>query len=95
MKPRFQADASLKAAIVDGVRRREPLIDFRAARGVLPEGMDDPTVLMVGANDARILISHDVHTMPLHFADFVDKTGRSPGVFLIPQKISIADSMPL
>jgi hypothetical protein len=31
MKPRFQADSSLTVAIVNGVRRREPSIDFRPA----------------------------------------------------------------
>ena len=61
MKPRFQADASLKAAIVDGVRRREPSIDFRPASGVLPEGVDDLGVLELAASDGRILVSHDVH----------------------------------
>jgi hypothetical protein len=93
MKLRLQADASLKAAIVDGVRRREPSIDFRPAGGVLPEGVDDLTVLRLAAGEGRILVSHDVHTMPMHFANFVDQEGRSPGVFLIPQKISIAESI--
>jgi hypothetical protein len=93
MKARFQADASLRSAIVDGVRRREPSIDFRSAHGVLPDGMADPDVLALATSDGRILVSHDVHTMPGHFADLGEMSGRSSGVFLIPQKLPISEAI--
>ncbi len=93
MRPKFQADTSLKSAIVDGVRRREPSIDFRAAHGVLPDGMADPDVLAASAQDGRILVSHDVHTMPGHFAAFLRKSGSSPGVFLISQELPVAEAI--
>src|SRR5437879_1341710 len=91
MRSRFQAGASLKAAIADGVRRREPSIDFRAAYGGLPDAMEDPDVLALAASAGRILVSHDVHTMPGHFAEFIGKGGLSPGVFLVPQKLSTSE----
>jgi len=92
MKARFQADASLRAAIVSGVRRREPSIDFLSAR-VLADKTPDPIVLALAAADDRILVSHDVHTMPGHFADFVRSAGSSPGLFLIPQRLPVVESI--
>lgn len=41
MKIRFQADADLRFPIVKGVKRREPVIDFRTANEAELEGIDD------------------------------------------------------
>jgi hypothetical protein len=34
------------------------------------EGISNPEVLALAASDDRVLITHDVHTMPKHFSDF-------------------------
>lgn len=47
MKARFQADADLKHAIVNGVRRRVPSIDFQRAGEVPLDGVPDPEVLAI------------------------------------------------
>ena len=47
-------------------------------------GMPDPEVLKLAAGEQRILVSHDLDTMPRHFWDFL-KAQESPGVFLISQ----------
>jgi hypothetical protein len=47
-------------------------------------GLDDPTVLGIAAEEGRWLVSHDVNTMPEHFARFVE-TRTSAGVILISQ----------
>ncbi len=90
MKPRFLADADLHLDVVTGVLRREPAIDFQSASEVLAEGMQDPEVLALAAQEERILVSHDVSTMPGHFQRFLATGGESPGVFLIPQSLPIA-----
>lgn len=41
MKPRFLADADLKLAIVIGVKRREPSVDFMSAQAARLEGLED------------------------------------------------------
>ncbi|MFN0108289.1 MAG: DUF5615 family PIN-like protein [Blastocatellia bacterium] len=86
MKIRFQADADLRFPIVKGVRRREPLIDFQTANEAALEGIADPVVLKIAADDGRLLVSHDVSTMPENFANFIE-TQASPGVVLIPQEL--------
>lgn len=88
MKIRFQADADLNQHIVLAVRRRQSAIDFQTADDAGIRGLPDPEVLAAAARAARILVSHDFHTMPAHFADFLAKQ-HSPGVFLISQDLPI------
>ena len=93
MKLRFQADADLNHAIVTGVLRRSGSLDFRRASAVPLSGLADPTVLALAADDARVLVSHDVNTMPVHFQDFIENR-TCPGLILIPQtRVSIGDSI--
>jgi hypothetical protein len=81
VSPRFQADADLHFDIVAGVLRREPSIDFQSAQEAVEEGWDDRSVLEFAAADERILVSHDVSTMPAHFASTMAHRS-SPGVIL-------------
>ncbi len=41
------------------------------------------------ASDGCILVTHDVHTMPKHFSDFLLGGGTSPGVLLVRQRVPI------
>ena len=76
MSIRFLADADLDYAIVQGVRRREPAIDFNSANDAGLEGLPDNRVLEVAAEEGRVLVSHDKHTMPVQFAARI-RSGRS------------------
>lgn len=88
MKLRFQADADLNEDIVKGVLRREPEVDFRTATAAGMRGLSDLEVLVMAAEEGRILVSHDRKTMPRTFAQFIQgKT--SPGLFLISQKTDL------
>jgi hypothetical protein len=88
LRVRFLADANLDQDIVAGVLRREPEVDFELPQGVLPDGMKDPEVLSVAAALGRILVTHDVRTMPGHFREFIAKTA-CPGLILIPTSMPI------
>jgi predicted nuclease of predicted toxin-antitoxin system len=89
----FLADADLNRAIVDGCLRQERAIDFaRASEAGLP-GRKDPEVLTIAANLGRVLVSHDISTMPVHFEGFLRAGSRSPGVLLISQTVSIRDAI--
>ena len=70
------------------MKRREPSIDFLSALAAELEGVEDPDVLAIAADEDRILVSHDVGTMPRHFRDFVSRQ-HSPGVLLISQKVPV------
>ena len=93
MRPKFQADADLHSEIVAGVLRREPAVDFQSAQEAFEEGLGDEDVLEVAASEGRILISHDVSTMPDHFHEFLTRRGNSPGVLLLPQSVPLVQAI--
>ena len=71
-----------------GLRRREPMIDFRDAHAGLVIGLSDFEVLSAAATEGRILVSHDRRTMPAHFARFLG-TYLSPGLIIVDQDLGI------
>jgi hypothetical protein len=74
VRTRFLADANLNHQIVAGILRREPDVDF--LWGVLADltGLPDSQVLALAAADRRILVTHDVHTIPLLLLNFSRQT---------------------
>lgn len=88
MKIRFQADADLNPDIVVGVQRRERQIDFRTADEAGLRGLNDLQALALAARDGRILVTHDLKTMPSYFAEFI-RTNTSPGLFIVSQKTDL------
>ncbi|MBF6591607.1 MAG: DUF5615 family PIN-like protein [Ktedonobacterales bacterium] len=90
---RFQADANLNAVIIKGTLRRQPLVDMRTAEVAGLAGVPDPEVLARTAQAARVLVSHDFHTLPGHFADFLASGQHSPGVLLLHQTLPVAQAI--
>ncbi len=93
MKVRFLADADLNRPIVSGVLRREPSLDFLTAQAAGLRRIKDPEVLALAAEHQRVLVSHDVGTMPAHFRAFRNAGKHSYGVFLIPQSLDIGTAI--
>ncbi len=90
MKIRFQADNDLHEDILRATKRLQPGIDFqRAPEMNLHTGIADPEVLRLCAEEDRILVTHDRHTMPGHFLDFIQQQD-SPGVFIVSRKLPIS-----
>ena len=88
MKVRFLADANFNRRIVAGVRRRETQVEFLSAEQVNLVGVPDLDVLALAAAETRILVSHDVRTMPAAFAEFI-VANNSSGVILLAQSLDI------
>lgn len=88
MKLRFQADNDLDQRIVTAVKRLEPSIDFQTAPAIRLHRVADPDVLALTAQEGRVLVSHDMRTLPDHFRDFI-ASQTSPGVIIVSQKLSI------
>ena len=85
---RFQADADLNEGILLAAIRRLPALDFQSATEA---GLTDPQVLALSAGQDRILVPHDMRTMPHHFASFIEEH-RSPGVIVVPQSMRPAQA---
>ena len=89
MTLRFQADVNLHQLILRAVCRREPALDFHTAEAAGLGGLLDPEVLARTADEGRVLVTHDLQTMPRHFAAFITAR-QSAGLLLIPQSLPIA-----
>jgi hypothetical protein len=72
--------------------RHFPAVDFRTAHEASLEGVPDEQVLEIAAREGRILVSHDLSSMPTHFTNFTSNHD-SPGVLLIPQSLSIKQAV--
>jgi predicted nuclease of predicted toxin-antitoxin system len=92
MRIRFQADADLNQAIVAGVLRREPTIDFQAANTADLSSLSDLEVLSLAAQAGRMLVSHDQRTMPRYFAEFIT-TQTSSGVIIVLQSLPTSEAI--
>jgi predicted nuclease of predicted toxin-antitoxin system len=89
---RFQADADLKQAIVTGVIRQQPTIDFQSANQAGLEGLQDAEVLALAAQQGRILVTHDLRTMPTEFGQFIG-ANTSAGVLVISQNLPVSEAI--
>lgn len=81
----YQADADLNQAILTGVLRREPVIDFQTASAAGLQGLNDLEVLALAAQQGRILVTHDRRTVPAYFAEFIS-SNQSTGVLIVSKK---------
>ena len=92
MKVRFLADANFNQKIVAGLLLREPGIDFALPQSMIPERMKDPDVLDLAHLSGRIVVSHDVTTMPHWFGQCIEERGCA-GLILVPEKVPIRDTI--
>jgi hypothetical protein len=92
MKVRFQADADLNQAIVTGVLRREPTVDFQTVNVSNLSGLSDLEVLSFVVQESRVLVSHDQRTMPRYFAEFI-VTQTSSGVIIVLQSLPVSEAI--
>ena len=88
MRVRFQADADLKEPIVLAVKRSVPEINFQTATAAGLEGLEDPAVLSIAAQEGRVMVSHDRRTMPYHFGEFITNK-ESAGLIVVSQRLPI------
>ena len=88
-RPRFLADEDLNHAIVRGLIRREPSVEFATVVDTGLAGTSDDGVLDFAAENSLLLVSHDVNTMRA----LAEKRGAvEPGTYgllLVPQSAPI------
>lgn len=93
MKIQFQADADFNQNIVRAVWRQEPAIDFQTAHEAGLRAISDLEVLAYAAREGRLLVSHDLTTMPHHFAAFIMSGETSAGLLILRQQLSILQTL--
>lgn len=93
MSPRFLADENIDSDLVLGLRRRIEEIDIVRVQDVGLRTADDPEVLQWAADDGRILITHDLKTIPGFVGDRLIAGLPMPGVILVPSTLPIAQAI--
>ena len=61
---RLAADENLKGALVRGLLRRNPTLDIVRAQDAGLQGADDEQILAWTAREGRVLLTHDIKTVP-------------------------------
>lgn len=89
----FLTDENFDLRIVAGLQRRQPQIDVVTAAEASILGLPDLRVLAYAAEHHRILLSHDVKTMPAHFDAFLASGRHSPGLLLVAQALPIREAI--
>jgi Domain of unknown function (DUF5615) len=88
MRVKFLADVNFDRRIVEGVLRRESLVDFQTSDEAELSGRNDLEVLEIAASLQRLLVTHDRKTMPKAFGAFANNS-QSFGVLVVPQKLNL------
>ena len=88
--PRFLADEDFNNHIVKGLRRRSPATDIVRVQEVGLDHAKDPVVLAWAAANERMVVTHNISTMP-GFADQRIEAGQPmPGVIVSPRRLTVA-----
>lgn len=90
--PRFLADEGFNMDVAVGLRRRYPGLDLITTQDARLLHAPDQRILDETRRLDRILLSHDVHTMPGYFYQALSHLSADeylPGVLLIAQEAPI------
>jgi hypothetical protein len=90
---RLVADENLNKAIIDGLLRRSHEIDIVRVQDVGLSGAPDSQVLAWAAEQDRILVTHDINTVPAEAYYRISASLPMPGVIIVPTSISIGDAI--
>ncbi|HKI32038.1 MAG TPA: DUF5615 family PIN-like protein [Gemmataceae bacterium] len=80
---RLLSDENFRGDIVRGVLRRQSDLDIVRVQDVGLSGVVDPDILEWAATQGRILLTHDVKTVPGFAYDRVRAGQPMPGVFVV------------
>jgi predicted nuclease of predicted toxin-antitoxin system len=87
---RLLADENLNHDLIRGVLRRMPSLDLVRVQDVGLREADDPSVLEWAAKERRIILTHDVNTMPAFAFDRIQRNQAMPGILVISQQAALA-----
>jgi hypothetical protein len=90
---RFLADENFDNRILAGLRRRLPALDVVRVQDVGLIGAEDPEVLAWAAQEDRILLTHDVATVPDFAYERVVAGVAMPGVLEVPFDMPIGQAI--
>jgi len=90
---RLAADENFNGYIVRGLLRLNPNLDILRVQDTGVSEADDPTVLEWAAREGRILITHDVNTVPRFAYERVLAGKPMPGIFEVSDSVPIGEAI--
>jgi hypothetical protein len=89
MPLQFLADEDFRRCILRALRRHHPGMDVLRVQDVGLAGAHDLTILEWAAREGRVLLTHDVSTMPVYAYERIGQGLPMPGVFVISQALPL------
>jgi hypothetical protein len=90
---RLVSDENFNGDIVRGLLRRHPKLDVVRVQDVGLRQTSDPDILDWSAKQVRVLLSHDVSTVPPAAYQRVNEGQPMPGVFIMPDRMPIGQAI--
>lgn len=87
------ADENFKVQIQTGLRRRLPAIDLVSVQDLGIRGIADSEVLAQAASENRVLLTHDVNTVPHCAYERLESGTPMPGVVVVPDRMAIGQAI--
>ncbi len=84
---RLLIDENFDHRILRGLKLRLPQLDYLAVQDTELKGIKDPALLAWAAENNRVLVTHDLKTMPKFACERVAAGQRMPGVIAVPKDL--------
>jgi hypothetical protein len=82
-------DENFDRRILRGLRLRLPSLDYVVAQETEVKGLGDQLLLEWAARSRRVVVTHDVNTVPGYAYQRVQAGQSMPGVIVVPEDLSI------
>ena len=86
---RLLFDENFDHRILRGLRLRIQDLDFLAVQEMELKGQSDQRILAWAAQNQRILVTHDVNTIPQYMYQRIRKGGQVTGVIIVPDDLAV------
>jgi predicted nuclease of predicted toxin-antitoxin system len=86
---RLVADENFHGAVVRGLLRRLPSVDIVRVQDMGLSGADDPVILDWAAREGRVLLTHDISTVPPFAHQRVEAGQPMPGVIVARESLPV------
>ena len=90
---RLLIDENFDQRILRGLKLEIPGIDYIVVQETTLKGLRDPLLLAWAAENQRILVTHDVNTMPRYAYERVRAGQPLPGVIVIPEDLAVGKAI--
>jgi hypothetical protein len=90
---RLLIDENFNQRILRGLRLRVPLLDVVIVQDTAMQGLQDPLLLRETAILQRVLVTHDLKTIPRHAYARVAAGELMPGIIAVPDDLPIGQAI--